>query len=152
MRTTFAGVRALIREALEGQELVDHLTKASKRPYLVGQWVETRRGPEHRGQESDCWEAEDSAVGKVYLTVSSSTSYGMDGRLRDVSKTRYVWKAVLSVRPFVSFSGPGAVDAVKATATGEGKEREKADQFRRSVMKRFGIDPMPYRGPLDPVA
>lgn len=125
-----------------------------KRPYLVGKW-EKLRGQHHSYRQGDCWHAEDPVVGRVFLTVTSSTTYKKvkNSRLREPGGTRYTWACYLGTSPYASYSSDGGYHVFGEVAIGEGsREIEKRDKFRRRMVKAFGIDPYDYykSQPLDP--
>lgn len=119
----------------------------AKKPYLVGKWSPVKAKHNHR---DDCWEAEDSKVGKVYLTFTSFTSYKNVDRLRDPSGTRHSWSAYLGTSSFAMYEGDGGFKVFSVVAVGEGREYEKRDAVRQRMMKLFGIDPYSYLGGMEP--
>lgn len=150
MKATLAEVRTVIREALEDAEVLARLQAiaARKKPYLIGQWVPFKM-PSRGYDAGDVWVAEDPELGKVYLTCSSHTSYKKDGRLRDPSGTRNAFYAILAPHPGNTLPSYSNAKVFKQSSTGEGKEHAKALAFRKQVMKMFGVDPLPWKGPLE---
>jgi hypothetical protein len=153
--TTVSKLRHVIREALDKQSVVNRLQAiaASKKPYMHGQWQPAPRDYTQGGGLSDSWVAEDPELGKVYLTFSSHVTYKKvkDSRLRDPNGTRYSYYAILSTYPRETLPSYNNALVFKHAVTGEGKEDKKVPLVRKQMVKLFGIDPLAYKGPIEPV-
>jgi len=128
----------------------EHLRSVARKPYLRGQWEKVPRDYSDRDDRGDHWVADDPRYGKVYLSLSSDTTYkktGPGNRLRDPGGTRYSWRAILGPAPR-GYASDGSVDVFKISTTGEGRDYDKQSQVRERMVKQFGIDPYPYAGAL----
>ena len=90
--------------------------------------------------------ASDESGRDFKLGISSDTIYKLDGRIRDVGGTQFVWKATMLVDPREQWRD---VVFVHVKVKGESKQRDGQNAFRAKVMKIFGFDPIPWGGPLN---
>ena len=131
MLKTESLLRSLIREVLSRSEEEELLKQRVSGPWLVGQWSPAGRNK---------WTAVDPDLGDVIVDFSSEVKeIKRGGRTSEGTQTIYACDAS------VKSSGTFIRVFTKKAADSETKTR---DNVRKTMMTKFGIDPMEYLGSI----